>query len=162
MGFANPRINDISTFSQHYNSNILLTIDRWAMNGFWVKETALPDLSVGIETIGKEPYDIQMPNGQLEFGEFSATLFVDEHLQVYKELYNWIIETKAGNEITEFKYVGNLFIMNNNRAEVVADFAFKGLFLTGISGLAYTNHGADHQTITASFKYDNFTPTFKY
>jgi len=156
----NIKNKDISSFSNNYNSNVLLFLENRPQVQFWIKSYSLPDISLDVVDVELPNNTLKLPGNTLTFGDFSVTLLVDENFIVYKEIFDWIeqiaLRTKKNNATN-----GSLWIFNNHMNKIVATMDFKDLIITSIGSLDYNNFDQVSQTLSLGFAYSIFRPDFK-
>jgi hypothetical protein len=181
-----------SAFTQQIqNRNFLspvgfkFTITKAPKVAFFCQQAGLPELSLGIANQPSYLKDINVPGEKLEYGDLTISFLVDENLENYMSIHNWLLglgfpETpqqfkdlvrdedavsRTNNDIAEPDYGqqfsdGSLIILTShfNPAYQVR---FKDLFPYSLSGLDFdaTVSDAEYFTAQASFKYTYYTIT---
>ena len=145
---------------------------------FFCNEANIPDLNLGVAIQPNYLRDIPTPGDKIDFGDLSLRFLVDENLENYMELQNWIRGlgypdsvqefrdlTKSG-QITQRNYGksghdiysdGTLQILSNN---LVPKFNvnFKDLFPVSLTTLTFDATDTDIQYFSANadFKYTSY------
>jgi len=148
----------------------IFTLDKARKVSFLCQRAEIPTISLGnvdIPTRGLVPIPIE---GNMSYGDFSVEFIVDEDLQNYMEIHNWmralgtpqdLKERKTFRETNqtvsdqEYRYSdGTLQILNNNN-NTNFDVVFKGLWPVELSTLGFDVTGSDNDFFTASatFRY---------
>ena len=114
--------------------------------------------------------NIAVPGERLTYGDFTLRFLVDENMENYLSVYNWLtglgfpettkefanlIKDKDGQKDPKEAFCdGTLRILNSNYREV-AKVKFKDLFPTSLSSLDFdaTNTDVQYFTAEATFKY---------
>ena len=147
---------------------------------FFCNEANIPDLNLGVAVQPNYLRDIPTPGDKIDFGDLSLRFLVDENLENYMEIQNWIRGLGYPESVQEFRdlaaestikgpYVkdrqniysdGTLQILGNN---LVAKFNvnFKDLFPISLTTLTFDATDTDIQYFTANvdFKYTSYTLT---
>jgi hypothetical protein len=139
---------------------------------FLCQRAAIPDITLGnvdIPTRGMVPIPTE---GNVQYGELTIDFIVDENLENYMQLHNWIRALGTPQSIddrvafksardpgrglnTEYRYSdASLTILNNNN-NANFDVVFKSLWPTNLSTLSFDVTGSDNEffTSSATFKY---------
>ena len=137
---------------------------------FLCQSASIPDITVGdidIPTRGLVAYPI---DGNIRYGEFNLSFLVDENLENYLQIHNWMRALGTPQEFKERrvwldKYAdepsedprfsdATLQVLNNNN---IANFdvVFKDMFPVSLSSLPFDVTGGDNDyfTSTATFRY---------
>ena len=141
---------------------------------FFCNQANIPDLTLGVANQPSYLKDIDTPGDKISFGDLTLRFLVDENLENYMEIQNWIRGLGYPESVQEFRdleeegliqgnYVrdrqniysdGTLQILSNN---LVAKFQvfFKDLFPYSLSTITFDATDTDIQYFTAdvSFKY---------
>ena len=144
---------------------------------FFCNEANIPDLNLGVAVQSNYLRDIPTPGDKIEFGDLSLRFLVDENLENYLELQDWIRGLGYPESVQEFRdlaadgivkgaYVkdrqniysdGTLQILSSN---LVPKFNvnFRDLFPTSLTTLTFDATDTDIQYFTANaeFKYTSY------
>ena len=144
---------------------------------FFCNEANIPDLTLGVAVQPNYLRDIPTPGDKIEFGDLSLRFLVDENLENYLELQDWIRGLGYPESVQEFRdlaadgivkgpYVkdrqniysdGTLQILSSN---LVPKFNvnFRDLFPTSLTTLTFDATDTDIQYFTANaeFKYTSY------
>jgi hypothetical protein len=137
----------------------------------------LPNVQLGVAVQNSPFVDIPHPGDKVTFGEFTIRFLINEDMNNYREIYNWITEIGAPysgedwtaalrNRVSVFKdddynkvfSDGQLLILDsNNNAKV--KLSFEDLFPISIEALDFdiTTAGMEYFVGVASFRYKLFT-----
>jgi hypothetical protein len=137
---------------------------------FFCNSAQIPDISLGTAIQPSYLKDIDVPGDKLSYGDFSLRFLVDENLENYMAIHNWLVglgypesteqyKTFTTNEdgITDPKEAfsdGSLHILNSNYRDI-AVVKFKDLFPIYLTSLEFEATDTDIQYFTAevTFKY---------
>lgn len=135
---------------------------------FFIQKINLP--SIGIKsTIQTNPFvNIPIPGDHLDYGELSVTFKVDEDLNNYLEIHNWIRAFSFPDNFDEYKqisvnqqYTGesltsDLTLIISNSVKIPNyEVNFRNAYPTSLSALSFqtTDSTVDFITASATFKY---------
>ena len=144
----------------------------WFVQAVNLPTIALPDVTVSTPFI-----NVPVPGDRVQFSNLEVTFRVDEDMQNYLELYNWLIS--AGFPETFEQYKGpdpNNIASRFNQKEIISDGSliihdskmnpkteviFKDMFPVSLSELKFDSTIPDVNYIqsTVSFRYTRFTIT---
>jgi len=154
--------------SQPDNINLLspvgfrFNIEYLPKTNWFLTSANLPGITLG-EVVQPTPLmPTQVPGNDLTWEPLNITFLVDENLNNWRELYDWLIGIGFPNEYSEYKNQkanqiysdATLTILNSNmNANYIIQ--FKDLFPTSLSEVAFDSASADIEGIkaTASFRY---------
>ena len=137
---------------------------------FFSNSARIPELNLELATQTSYLKNIDVPGERLSFGDFTLRFLVDENMENYLAVYNWLKGLgfpESGKQFTEIitdsdgqrdpKEAfcdGTLRILNSNYREV-AKVKFKDLFPISLSSLDFdaTNTDVQYFTAEATFKY---------
>jgi hypothetical protein len=172
--------------SQIENRNFLsptgfkFVLNRSPKVAFFCNQANIPDLFLGVASQPNYLRDIPTPGDKIEFGDLNLRFLVDENLENFMEIQNWIRGLGYPESVQEFRnleaegltqgrYIqdkqniysdGTLQVLNSN---LVANFNvnFKDLFPYSLTTLTFDATNTDIQYFTAdvSFKYTSYNIT---
>ena len=137
---------------------------------FFCNSAKIPDISMGTAIQPTYLKDIDVPGDKVEYGDFSLTFLVDENLENYMKIHNWLIglgypeTTKQYKDLTTTESGlrddkqafsdGSLHILNSNY-NTVAIVKFVDLFPVNLTSLEFEAGDTDINYFTAdvTFKY---------
>ena len=148
----------------------LFILDKASKVSFLCQKAEIPTVTLGevqIPTRGLVPIPVE---GNMRYSDFSIEFIVDEDLENYMQLHNWMRALGTPQEFKERKLWRDAYsdapsqdprfsdatlqVLNNNN---VANFdvVFKDLFPVDLSTLSFDVTGGDNDyfTATATFKY---------
>ena len=137
---------------------------------FFSNSARIPEIVLG--TIIQPGYlkDIDIPGEKLQYGDFSLRFLVDENLENYMSIHNWLTglgfpetpqqfankttDEEGQRDMNEQFSDGSLRILNSN-FQTMAIVKFSDLFPTSITSLDFDSTETDinYFTAEASFKY---------
>jgi len=146
------------------------TLSKEPKISFFCNSSRIPEINLGNAIQPSYLKDIDVPGDKLTYGDFSLRFLVDENLENYMAVHNWLTglgypETTQefkdlitdDNDIRDLKYQfsdGSLHILNSNFRDV-AIVKFKDLFPTYLTSLEFEASDSDINYFTAevTFKY---------
>jgi hypothetical protein len=150
---------------------------------FFCNTARIPEINLGTAIQPAYLKDVDVPGDKLTYGDFSLTFLVDENMQNYMSVHNWMTGLGFPETTKQFKDLttdtdnirdlnrqfsdGSLHILNSNFKDV-AIVKFKDLFPISLTSLDFEASDTDINYFTAevTFKYtvynvlaaDNRTP----
>jgi len=137
---------------------------------FFSNSARIPELSLEVAKQPSYLKDIDIPGEKLTYGDFTLRFLVDEDMENYMSVYEWLNGLGFPESTKDFKDLttdktgqremkeqfcdGTLRILNSNLREI-AKVKFKDLFPISLTSLDFDATRADVQYLTAevSFKY---------
>ena len=137
---------------------------------FFSNSARIPELNLELTTQASYLKNIDVPGERLTYGDFTLRFLVDENMENYLSIYNWlaglgfpettkefaeIIKDKDGQRDPKEAFCdGTLSILNSNYREV-AKVKFNDLFPVSLTSLDFdaTNTDVQYFTAEATFKY---------
>ena len=137
---------------------------------FFSNSARIPELTLELTSQPSYLKTIDVPGERLTFGDFTLRFLVDENMENYLSVYNWLTGLGFPETTKEFADIikdsdgqrdpkeafcdGTLRILNSNYREV-AKVKFKDLFPISLSSLEFdaTNTDVQFFTAEATFKY---------
>ena len=158
--------------NRNYLSNVgfNFTLARFPKVDFFSNTANLPGLTLGTVNAPNYLKELPLAGDRLVFEDFSLQFIVDEQLENYLAVHNWMRGLGFPNSIQDFKdlvtddegvqdmdrqYSDGTLVVLNNQFNSIARVKFNGLFPYSLSGLQFDATNTDYQNITA-------TVTFKY
>ena len=146
------------------------TISKTPKVDFFSNSARIPEITLGTALQPSYLKNIDVPGDKLEYGDFSLRFLVDEQLENYMAIHNWLTGLGFPQTTQEFKNLttdtenirdpneafsdGALHILNSNYRDV-AIVKFDGLFPTTLSSLEFeaTDGDLNYFTAEVNFKY---------
>ena len=137
---------------------------------FFSNSARIPELNLELTTQASYLKNIDLPGERLTYGDFTLRFLVDENMENYISVYNWLtglgfpettkefaelIKDKDGQRDPKEAFCdGTLRILNSNYREV-AKVIFNDLFPISLTSLDFdaTNTDVQYFTAEATFKY---------
>ena len=137
---------------------------------FFSNSARIPELSLELTQQASYLKNIDVPGERLNYGDFTLRFLVDENMENYISIYDWLtglgfpettkefadlIKDKDGQRDAKEAFCdGTLRILNSNFREV-AKVKFNDLFPTSLTSLDFdaTNTDVQYFTAEATFKY---------
>ena len=141
---------------------------------FFSNSAKIPGIELGNVQVGNYLKSIDIPGDNIRFEDLTLQFIVDENLENYLEIHNWIYGLGYPESVSEFQDLitkpdgskdqkeqysdGTLAILNSN-FNVSARVKFRDLYPTALSSLEFTATDQDYTyfTATATFKYLIYT-----
>ena len=137
---------------------------------FFSNSAKIPQLTLGHASQPTYLKDIDVPGEKLTYGDFTLRFLVDENMENYMAIYDWLVGLGFPETTQEFKTLttdsadqrdlkeafcdGTLRILNSNYREI-ATVKFTDLFPVSLTSLDFDATTSDIQYFTAqaTFKY---------
>jgi hypothetical protein len=136
---------------------------------FFSNSARIPQITLDVARQSTYLKDLDVPGEKLNYGDLTIKFVVDENMENYIAIYNWLVGLGFPEITTQFKELttvndqrdmkgqfsdGTLRILNSNFKEV-AKVKFLDLFPVSLSSLDFDASASDVQYFTAeaSFKY---------
>lgn len=143
-----------------------LSIQRLPNVEFFVQSANIPGLNIP-EAIQATPFaNIPRPGNKLQFDDFSVTVVLDEYMNSYKEIFNWMAGMTNPNSFEQYKgliagdgvFSDASLIALSSKNNPIVEFKFANLFPTRLSqiNLRSTNDTTEYATYDISFKYSTY------
>ena len=164
-----------STINPLTPNGFMLSIQKLPELSFFCQSAILPEISLGQVVQGTPFSDNQIPGDKIEFGELQVRFLVDDKMENYSGIFNWIkglgfpesydqysdFISRQNNSMSDLanNYSdGTLGILNSN-FQPVKSISFVDLYPTSLSSLEFTTTSTDIEYLTgvATFKYTYFT-----
>lgn len=154
------------------NNKFDFVLDRIPNFTFFVQSVNLPSMALQSTTINTPFAQLSIPGNQLSFGQLSLSFIVDENMQSWLELYNWMFQlgnptsldkrgTLTGQPGTNQHYLsdGALFIKTNaNNPNFKVNFF--DMYPNELGDITFsTTETQEFLTSTAVFNYTYYTVT---
>jgi len=139
---------------------------------YFVQSVNLPAVSIGTVEVGTPFTRIPFPGDKLTFGQLDVTFKVDEDMENYTEIFNWMIAMGHPDSLTDSATIYSAPAMSGNG--VYSDlslailtngmrgnkmFNFSDAFPINLSDITFdsTLSDVEYVTATATFAYRRFT-----
>jgi hypothetical protein len=142
--------------------------------GFFCNQANIPDLNLGVAVQSSYLKDIDTPGDKIVFGDLTLRFLVDENLENYMEIHNWIKGLGYPEKLSQFADLEESGLVQGNylkdRQNIYSDgtlqvltssqipnfqIVFKDMFPYSLTTLDFDATDTDIQYFTAnvSFKY---------
>tara|TARA_R100000152_G_C6647485_1_gene90099 strand:- start:42 stop:596 length:555 start_codon:yes stop_codon:yes gene_type:complete len=146
------------------------TVSKTPKVNFFCNSARIPEIVLGTAVQPNYLKDIDVPGDKLQYGDFSLRFLVDEQLENYMAIHNWLTGLGFPQTAQEYKDLttdskgdrdtdlsfsdGSLHILNSNYRNV-AVVKFEGMFPTSLSSLEFeaTDNDINYFTAEVNFKY---------
>jgi hypothetical protein len=167
----------MATLTQPNTENFLqgvhfkFVLQRTPALSYFAQTAAVPGISLPIAKQDSPFVTTPRPGHKMEFQDFTLDFIVDEKMENYLEIFNWI--TALGfpqdfggyNRGAQLPFVkdpvfsdGSLFLLNSNKQPTL-EISFKNMFPIALSSLNFDTTQPDlvYMTSSVTFTYLNFT-----
>lgn len=146
-----------------------LTIAKAPLMSAMAYEVTTPDISAGFATIPTPFKDIPVTPDKLAYGDVQVSFKVDENLENYLEMLNWIKGITFPNDFSQYRtasttqtrdgiYSDGALIILSNGGRPCLEYTFQDMFPINLSPITLNTQDEDVQYISAqvSFKIRDF------
>ena len=137
---------------------------------FFSNSSRIPDINLGTANQPTYLKDLDVPGDKLSYGDFSLRFLVDENMENYMAIHNWLTGLGYPETTQQFKDLitdddgqrnlkyqfsdGSLHILNSNFRDI-AIVKFRDLFPTNLTSLEFeaTDTDVNYFTAEVNFKY---------
>jgi len=170
MAASGPFANQIQNRNYLSGIGFKFNLAKYPKVDFFSNSARIPELSLAVATQPSYLKDIDLPGEKLTYGDFTLRFLIDEDMENYMAIYEWLNGLGFPESTKEFKTLttdkdgqremreqfcdGTLRILNSNLREI-AKVKFKDLFPVSLTSLDFdaTNTDIEYLTAEASFKY---------
>jgi len=170
MATRNPLENQIPNRNFLSPIGFKFHITKTPKVNFFSNSARIPEIVLGTATQPNYLKNIDIPGDKLEFGDFSLRFLVDEELENYMAVHNWLTGLGFPETAQEYKTLttdndnrrdpdeafsdGSLHILNSNYRDV-AVVKFSNMFPTSLTSLEFdaTEGDINYFTAEVTFKY---------
>jgi len=174
-----------STYQEVSNRNFLSVVgfkfllNRCPKVDFYCNSANIPEVTLGTAVQRSYLKDIPVPGDKLEYGDLNVTFMVDEDMENYLQLYQWITSLGFPESLSQFNELkdsdrllpeqpqpGDFFnersdatlMMLNSDYNPSVKIKFKDVFPVSLSAVHFdaTQEQQQYYTATASFRYTIF------
>jgi len=146
-------------------TNFTISIEKLPNVEFFTQKISIPDLTVTPQTSSTPLASIYEYGDKIEYGELSTTMIIDENMNNYKEILDWIQgysapENSNQNKLREkIGFESDLICtITNSHKNPHVRFTFKNCFPTALGGVSLDVNITDisYATTTVQWRYDTF------
>lgn len=80
-----------ATISTLNPNGFLFSIQKYPELTYFIQESALPGISLGTALQSSSVHDIKLPGDTMEFDDITLSFLVDEKMENYIAIHNWIV-----------------------------------------------------------------------
>ena len=136
---------------------------------FYCNSANIPTISMGTAIQSSYLRDIDVPGDKITYDDLTINFLVDENMENYLDIYNWLMALGYPNSISQAEDKYNRSYSNATLQILTSNFQtnttinFKDIFPVSLSGLEFDASSTDVQYLIAqaSFKYKIYTITDK-
>ena len=170
MAASGPFVNQIQNRNYLSGIGFKFNLAKYPKVDFFSNSARIPELTLAVATQPSYLKDIDLPGEKLTYGDFTLRFLIDEDMENYMAVYEWLNGLGFPESTKEFKELttdkdgrreikeqfcdGTLRILNRNLREI-AKVKFQDLFPISLTSLDFdaTNTDVEYLTAEASFKY---------
>jgi len=129
---------------------------------YYTTDVPIPAVNLGQSIINTRSIDFNFPEGKLDFDPITITFNVDENLENYLELYNWMLEL-AHPERSQVDRLDDkdatsdaIVTILNNQKNPIFNIILKDCFPISLGEIAFNTAAAEPIPCTATISYTWF------
>lgn len=167
---TNPLANQISNRNFLSPIGFKFTLAKYPKVAFFCNSSRIPELSLSVNIQPDYLNDIPQPGNKVTFGDLNIRFLVDENLENYMIIHNWLTALGGSGSLAEYKTLitdengtinydraysdGTLQVLNSNYKST-ANVKFQNLFPISLTSLDFDSTLTDINYFTAevAFKY---------
>jgi len=163
-------ILESQNFLQPNGFKLVVNRKRFKNLEFFAQTVTHPDVSVSPAIAPFRGTNLLLPGDKVEYGALSLDAIVDENMNVYKEMLNWIKSTAEQNvksassitaenqDTTFYDITLSILSSHNNQIDKIT---YKGAFPTNVGSINFqsTVDNVTYITFPITFYYTTFTIT---
>ena len=155
------------TYTETTNKNFLsplgymFKMNRTPNMNFFVTQIILPGITVGNVDMPTPFKRLPLAGDKMEFNDLVITFKVDEDMNNYLELFDWIRSYGTPESFEQYKgkpYTDGTLTVLNSFSRPNIEFVFEELFPINLSDLQFASNSSDVEYVecTALFKYRQY------
>mgnify|MGYP003339237622 CR=1 FL=1 len=160
--------------NQPTNTNFLsplgfkMTIKRSPHLNFFVQSATLPGVSIASADVDTPFTKIPYPGTRLTFGNFQVTFKIDEEMNNYLEIFNWLKAIGFPDNFDQYSTIANKGVMSgegvfsditllvlSSAMNPIHEITFRDCFPVDLSALTFDSTSADVEYLTATVTFAN-------
>ena len=170
---SSPLLNQITNRNFLLPSAFKFVLSQNRKIDFFCSEINIPRINLGVAIQPTYLKDIPIPGDKLTYDDLSLRFIVDENMENYAALHNWLRGLGYPESVYEYQELLNQdkinpgkqtafsgqsdgeLIIYNSSFNPVSKVVFKGLFPTSLSAISFNSqmNGAEYIVADVSFKY---------
>ena len=156
-------LNEVSNRNFLSVGGFQLVLNKCPKVDFLCNRANLPGMSLGVANQSTWLRDIPVPGDKIRYQDFSVNFIVDENLENYLQIYEWITQLGYPEsyqqlaDLKEERSDATLLILNSNY-QTSGRIKFRDLFPVELSGIPFdaTIQQQEYFTASVTFKYTMF------
>ena len=144
------------------NNNFLVTFQKLPSVAYYANDIPIPAMALGEAPVYTRTLDFALPGDKIQFDPITITFNVDEHLENYMEVYNWMMELGHPDrskitrpEDKDAVSDGIITVLNNNKNPIY-NIILKDCFPISLVELAMNIQASEPVICTITMKYSWF------
>jgi len=151
------------------SNNFTIVFDKIPDVAFYATDIPIPAINLGQSIVNTRTIDFNLPSDKLDFDPITITYNVDENLESYLGLYNWMLElghperdkvTRPSDKDATSDAI--ITVLNNNKNPIY-NIVLKDCFPISLGELALNTQSAEPtiNTVTMSYTWFEIIPLLK-
>lgn len=155
---SKPLLDDI-TYASPIGFRLLIDAQRYPNAQFSVQTASIPEISVEAAAFATPQGNIDISGDKVEFSPFSCTFLVDEQLENYYEIYEWLVGLVVEADGPAVRKTRDISLMVlNSHNNVSREIQFTDAYPTSLSTLDFDakNTSIEYLVGDVTFNYSYF------
>jgi len=148
--------------SEMRNNNFTVTFDKLKDLAFTVNDIPIPGMTLGEAIMPTRTLDLYLPSDKISFDPVTITFNVDENLENYLGIYNWIMDlghpdrSKVTRPDDKDAISDAIITVLNNQKNPIYNIVLKDCFPTSLAELPMNLQSSDPVVCTLTIRYSYF------
>lgn len=147
--------------------NFKFSIQKTPHVDFFCTDVNIPGIRLGEADQETPLVRVPIPGDHLSFDELEITFNVDEQMQNYKEMYDWLINAGFPESFSQYNNVGDAIFTDcsllvlSSKMNPVARVDFENVYISSLSELRFSTRESDvvYAQCSATLRYKLFKVT---
>jgi hypothetical protein len=136
----------MTNYNQLNTTNFKFEIQGLPEVNYWLQSVSLPSLDLGASHFATPHNSIQLPGHELDYAPLILNFIVDEDLENYMTMVNWLRTFKTSDEPDSLTKDCTLTIMAHS-GRLLKEFVFKHVYPLSIGELPFASDTEDTQAV---------------
>jgi hypothetical protein len=151
-------------------SGFSLSIKRLPNVAFFIQGATIPNIALPPIAYANPLTTLQFASTKLNYGQFNVTIRVDENMDSYNEIYNWMTGLAPTKSFNQYKTLNDsdvglysdasLVILNSNQIPAI-ELTFNDIFPVSLGSITLDTTSSDvtYVTCEVTFEHNGFQVT---
>jgi len=138
---------------------IIIDRTRYSNVEYTITSVSLPDINVSSASYSTASARIGMPGDKIDYSPLSLTFIIDETLENYREIYEWMLGLVEINDSTNDGKTRDIrLLIYSSKENPLMEFQFVDAYPTSLSGVEFdsSDQSSAYLKATVTFDYSYF------